>query len=153
MPLCCPGAILSLFYPPFFREWLWSHSPMVWKKERTLPLGISENRPLYFCPPLFAGTGPGGQGVGSYGKKRESATELLSSHRCAGMVTLANSSGAERLNGLCACFCRGGQSVRTENRYALYLQIKMQVFQIKAVLSSFWVVCVFQPDDSFISCS
>lgn len=64
---------------------------------------------------LFAGMGPGG---GAFAGRKESQRKkekifflLLNSHRCAGMVTLATSSGAERLIGLCACFCREGRSV------------------------------------------
>lgn len=148
MPLRWPGAILSLFYPPIFREWLWSHSAMSEREKehflwRFLRIGC------FISVHLFAGMGPGGWGLREEKRVSERKRKifffflLLNSHRCAGMVTLATNSGAERLIGLCACFCREGRSVWMENRYALYLQIKIHLFQIKAVSSSFWVVCVF----------
>lgn len=157
----------AFFIPPIFRECFWSHSSTVWERERTPPLEISENRPLYFRLPLCRYRG-GKNGL-EQREKRVSQTErsmpecntkskkkikcfslLLGSRSCAGLVTLATGSGAEHLIGLrvykCVCHtqgrskCSNGKSIRsllTDKGKADF------VFSEKAVLSSFWAVSLF----------
>lgn len=59
------------FIPPIFRVALKSQLCGLREREKALPLEISENRPLYFCPPLC---GYGG-GKKDWSREREEREE------------------------------------------------------------------------------